>query len=540
MGMERRDFLSAGAVLAAGLPLRRLIPPAAQRSTLVQVSGALDDLTITAAQAEIAAGRLTSRALTEHYLMRIRTMDADGPRVNSVIEINPDALARADAADAERAAGRTNGALHGMPLLVKDNIDTNDRMSTSAGSLALADNHPRRDAAIVQRLRASGAVILGKTNLSEWANFRSNKSSSGWSGRGGQTRNPHVLDRSPCGSSSGSGAAVAADFCLAAVGTETDGSVVCPASLNGIVGLKPTVGLLSRSGIIPISASQDTAGPMARTVRDAALLLNGLLGRDGTDSAMRNTPTSLPADYTRSLDADGLRGMRIGVARNYFGFDARVDSIVEDAIRVMRDRGAIIVENANVPNAEKYGGDEFEVLLFEFKAGLNAYLGALPASAPVHSLAELILWNERNHTTELQWFGQETFLKAQKRGGLNSVAYKKARETCLRLSRREGIDMVLKRTRCDLLVGPTGGPAWAIDLVAGDHFGGGVSTAPAVAGYPHLTVPAGQVAGLPIGISFFGTAWSEAQLLRAGFAFEQASPQRIRPTFVTSITPTPR
>jgi len=540
MGMERRDFLSAGAVLAAGLPLRRLIPPAAQRSTLVQVSGALDDLTITAAQAEIAAGRLTSRALTEHYLMRIRTMDADGPRVNSVIEINPDALARADAADAERAAGRTNGALHGMPILVKDNIDTNDRMSTSAGSLALADNHPRRDAAIVQRLRASGAVILGKTNLSEWANFRSNKSSSGWSGRGGQTRNPHVLDRSPCGSSSGSGAAVAADFCLAAVGTETDGSVVCPASLNGIVGLKPTVGLLSRSGIIPISASQDTAGPMARTVRDAALLLNGLLGRDGTDSAMRNTPTSLPADYTRSLDADGLRGMRIGVARNYFGFDARVDSIVEDAIRVMRDRGAIIVENANVPNAEKYGGDEFEVLLFEFKAGLNAYLGALPASAPVHSLAELILWNERNHTTELQWFGQETFLKAQKRGGLNSVAYKKARETCLRLSRREGIDMVLKRTRCDLLVGPTGGPAWAIDLVAGDHFGGGVSTAPAVAGYPHLTVPAGQVAGLPIGISFFGTAWSEAQLLRAGFAFEQASPQRIRPTFVTSITPTPR
>ena len=537
MGMERRDFLSAGAVLAAGLPLRRLIPPAAQRSTLVQVSGALDDLTITAAQAEIAAGRLTSRALTEHYLMRIRTMDADGPRVNSVIEINPDALARADA---ERAAGRTNGALHGMPILVKDNIDTNDRMSTSAGSLALADNHPRRDAAIVQRLRASGAVILGKTNLSEWANFRSNKSSSGWSGRGGQTRNPHVLDRSPCGSSSGSGAAVAADFCLAAVGTETDGSVVCPASLNGIVGLKPTVGLLSRSGIIPISASQDTAGPMARTVRDAALLLNGLLGRDGTDSAMRNTPTSLPADYTRSLDADGLRGMRIGVARNYFGFDARVDSIVEDAIRVMRDRGAIIVENANVPNAEKYGGDEFEVLLFEFKAGLNAYLGALPASAPVHSLAELILWNERNHTTELQWFGQETFLKAQKRGGLNSVAYKKARETCLRLSRREGIDMVLKRTRCDLLVGPTGGPAWAIDLVAGDHFGGGVSTAPAVAGYPHLTVPAGQVAGLPIGISFFGTAWSEAQLLRAGFAFEQASPQRIRPTFVTSITPTPR
>jgi amidase len=539
--MERRDFLATGIALTASLPLRRVLAESGRTSSpLVHVVDALDDLTIASAQAELAAGRLTSRALTEHYLRRIRTLDADGPRINSVIEVNPDALARADAADAERAAGRATGPLHGMPILLKDNIDTADRMSTSAGSLALADHHAKRDAGVVTRLRASGAVILGKTNLSEWANFRSSRSSSGWSGRGGQTKNPHVLDRSPCGSSSGSGAAVAADFCIAAVGTETDGSVVCPSSLNGIVGLKPTVGLVSRSGIIPISASQDTAGPMARTVRDAALLLNGMIGRDPSDSAMRNAPATLPTDYTRTLDADGLKGMRIGVARNFFGFDSRVDAIMEDAIRVMRERGAVIVDNANVPNADKYGREEFEVLLYEFKAGLNAYLGTVGPTVPVRSLAELILWNERNADRELQWFGQETLTQAQKRGPLSSQAYKSAREVCIRLSRREGIDAVIKRTRCDLLIGPTGGPAWAIDLVAGDHFGGGVSTAPAVAGYPHLTVPAGRIAGLPIGLSFFGGAWSEPQLLRAGYAFEQATTHRRRPAFSPTIVATPR
>jgi amidase len=392
----------------------------------------------------------------------------------------------------------------------------------------------------VQRLRTAGAILLGKTNLSEWANFRGKNSSSGWSGRGGQTKNPHALDRSPCGSSSGSGAAVAADFCIAAVGTETDGSVVCPASINGIVGLKPTIGLVSRSGIIPISASQDTAGPMARSVRDAALLLNGMIGRDPADSAIRGAPASLPTDYTRTLDADGLRGMRIGVARNYFGFDRRVDTLMEDAIRLLRDRGAVIVDNANVPNAEKYGAEEFEVLLHEFKAGLNAYLAGLPASVPVHTLAELILWNERNADRELQWFGQETLLQAQKRGSLSSQVYRRARETCIRLSRREGIDAVLKRTRCDVLIGPTGGPAWTIDLINGDHFGGGVSTAPAVAGYPHLTVPAGRVAGLPVGLSFFGAAWSEPQLFRAGFAYEAASAHRVRPSFAPTVAATPR
>jgi len=541
--MERRDFLAAGVALTAVVPLRRvgtLGDGALPRRPVSVAAGPLDDLTIAAAQAEIAAGRLTSRALTEHYLMRIRTLDADGPRVNSVIEVNPDALARADAADAERNAGKPVGALHGMPVLLKDNIDTADRMSTSAGSLALAENHAQRDAGVAQRLRAAGVVVLGKTNLSEWANFRSTRSSSGWSGRGGQTKNPHVLDRSPCGSSSGSGAAVAADFCIAAVGTETDGSVVCPSSLNGVVGLKPTVGLVSRSGIIPISASQDTAGPMARTVRDAALLLNGMVGRDSLDAATRTVPASITTDFTRNLDVDGLRGMRIGVARNYFGFDSRVDALMEAAIRLMRDKGAVIVENANVPNAEKYGTEELEVLLHEFKAGLNAYLAGLPASIPVHSLAELILWNEKNVDRELQWFGQETFTKAQKRGALNSAAYRRARETCVRLSRREGIDAVLKRTRCDLLIGPTGGPAWTIDLVTGDHFGGGVSTAPAVAGYPHLTVPAGRVAGLPVGISFFGAAWTEAKLFRAGFAFEQASAHRVRPAFAQTVMATPR
>ena len=542
--MERRNFLAAGVALTAAAPLRSLRSWSEQGALPLQSfampAGPLDDLTLTSAQVEFTAGRLTSRALTEHYLMRIRMLDADGPRVNSVIEVNPDALARADAADAERRVGRAMGPLHGMPVLLKDNIDTADRMSTSAGSLALAEHKARRDAGVVQRLRAAGVVVLGKTNLSEWANFRSTRSSSGWSGRGGQTKNPHVLDRSPCGSSSGSGAAVAADFCMVAVGTETDGSVVCPSSLNGIVGLKPTVGLVSRSGIIPISASQDTAGPMARTVRDAALLLNGMVGRDTLDAATRNVPASITTDFTRTLDVDGLRGLRIGVARNYFGFDSRVDALMEDAIRLMRDKGAVIVENANVPNADKYGTEELEVLLHEFKSGINAYLSNLPASIPVHSLAELILWNEKNDDRELQWFGQETFTQAQKRGTLGSAAYKRAREKCVRLSRREGIDAVLKRTRCDLLIGPTGGPAWTIDLVTGDHFGGGVSTAPAVAGYPHLTVPAGRVAGLPIGISFFGAAWSEAQLFRAGYAFEQASAHRVRPAFAQTVAATPR
>ncbi len=427
-----------------------------------------------------------------------------------------------------------------MPILLKDNIDTGDRMSTSAGSLALADHRARRDAGVAQRVRTAGAVILGKTNLSEWANYRGNRSSSGWSGRGGQTKNPHALDRSPCGSSSGSGAAVAADFCIAAIGTETDGSVICPSSLNGIVGLKPTVGLVSRTGIIPISASQDTAGPMTRTVRDAALLLNGMIGRDSSDSAMRAMPAGVTTDYTRTLDVDGLKGMRVGIARNYFGFDSRVDALMEDAIRLMRERGAVIIDNASVPNADKYGAEEGEVLSYEFKAGLNAYLSQLPASIPVHSLAELILWNEKNHERELQWFGQELFTQAQKRGPLSSPAYRRAREKCVRLSRREGIDAVLRRTRCDVLIGPTGGPAWTIDLVNGDHFGGGVSSAPAVAGYPHLTVPAGRVNGLPVGISFFGAAWSEPQLFRAGYAFEQASHHRVRPAMVATISATPR
>ena len=539
--MDRREFLAAGVAFTAGAPhIRVNTGQTGVRVTDTRIAP-LDDLSIADAQKAFANGQLTARALTEHYLMRIRTLDADGPRVNSVIEVNPDALARADAADTALRGGTMLGPLHGIPILLKDNIDTGDRMRTSAGSLALAEHRAQRDAAVVQRLRAAGAVILGKTNLSEWANFRSSHSSSGWSGRGGQTRNPYALDRTPCGSSSGSGAAVAADFCLAAVGTETDGSIVCPSSINGVVGLKPTVGLVSRTGIIPISASQDTAGPMARSVRDAAILLNGMVGRDPADAAVRSAPAAaFVQDYTRSLDSDGLRGLRIGVARNYFGFNTRVDALMEDALRVLRDRGATIVDPVNVPNAERYGREEFEVLLYEFKAGLNAYLGQLPASQPVHSLAELILWNERNATTELQWFGQETFLQAQKRGPLSSAAFRRARELCVRLSRREGLDLALRRSRCDLLVGPTGGPAWTIDLITGDHFGGGVSTAPAVAGYPHLTVPAGYVAGLPVGLSFFGAAWSEATLLRAGYAFEQATTHRRRPGFPHTIAPTPR
>jgi amidase len=422
-------------------------------------------------------------------------------------------------------------------VLLKDNIDTADRMRTTAGSLALADHVAARDAFVAGRLRAAGAVLLGKTNLSEWANFRSTHSTSGWSGRGGQTRNPWVLDRNPCGSSSGSGAAVAANLCALAVGTETDGSIVCPAAANGVVGIKPTLGLVSRAGIIPIAHSQDTAGPMARTVRDAALLLGALAGVDARDAATAAARTKLQTDYTRFLDPDGLRGARIGVARNHFGFLPAVDRLMEDALDAMRRGGATIVDPANVATAGKFDDSELEVLLHEFKADLNAYLAALPPSAPARTLAALIAYNEAHAGEEMPFFGQELFVRAQGKGPLTSASYRAALARNRRLARTEGIDATMDRHRLDALVAPTGGPAWPTDPLNGDHFTGGSSTPAAVAGYPNVQVPAGYIRGLPVGISFYGRAWSEPVLLRLAYAYEQATRHRRAPGFLPSLDP---
>jgi amidase len=452
--------------------------------------------------------RMSAREATERYLARIREVDG---KLRAVVEINPDALAIA----AELDRGPKRGPLHGVQILLKDNIDTADRMKTTAGSLALVDAPAPRDAALVERLRAAGAVILGKTNLSEWANFRSTHSMSGWSGRGGQTRNPYALDRSPCGSSSGSGVAVSANLCAVAVGTETDGSVVCPSSINGIVGIKPTLGLIAGRGIVPIAHSQDTAGPMARTVRDAAILLG----------AMAEGPHAQP-DYTRFLDPNGLRGARLGVARKFFGITADVDRLMESSLAEMKRLGAEIVDPADLPSHGKYGDSELDVLLYEFNADLNAYLEARHTGL---TLEKLIAFNSEHRSDEMPYFDQELFEKAQKKGPLTDAAYRKALSQNHRQSRAEGIDAVLKRHRVDAIVAPTAGPAWLIDTVNGDHDTGGCSTPAAVAGYPHITVPAGFVRGLPVGISFFAGAWGEPGLLKLAYAFEQATKARKKP-----------
>ena len=469
--------------------------------------------------------------LVEETLARIQTLD---PQLRSVVEINPDALQIAAKLDQERAAGKACGALHGLPILIKENIDTADQMQTTAGSLALAGNIAPRDAFLVEKLRLAGAVLLGKTNISEWANFRSNHSSSGWSSRGGLTRNPYALDRSACGSSSGSGAAVAANLCAAAIGTETDGSIICPAQTNGIVGLKPTLGLVSRSGIIPIAHSQDTAGPMARSVADAALLLSVLTGVDARDAATTRSIGHFETDYSQFLDKDGLRGARLGVSRNFWGFDSRVDQIMDHALEVLKSLGALIVDPANVDNAAKYAKSELQVLLYEFQADVDAYLAEHPA-APRRSMKEISAYNQQNRQTVMPYFGQERMQQALKKGPLSDHRYLKALEKSQRLS-REGIDSVLAKHQLDAIVAPTGGPAWMIDLVNGDNYrGGGFSSPAAVAGYPHLTVPAGYIFGLPVGISIFGTAWTEGKLLRYGYAFEQAAQVRKPPQFLPSV-----
>jgi amidase len=481
----------------------------------------------------MSSGKYSARKITQLFLARIEQIDQQGPKLNSVIQINPDAEALADAADRERKAGHIRGPLHGVPVLIKDNIDTADRQETTAGSLALLGSRSKQDSFVAARLRDSGAVILGKTNLSEWANIRSSHSSSGWSGRGGQTKNPYALDRNPCGSSSGSGAAVSANLCAVAVGTETDGSVVCPASANGIVGLKPTLGLISRAGIIPIAHSQDTAGPMARSVRDIAILLSVLAGVDSRDSVTAASAGKAASDYTKFLDPDGLRGARLGIARKYFGFSDTVDQLMSQVIDELKTAGAEIVDPADLPSHGKFDDTEFTVLLYELKNDLNAYLAARPGA--IGSLKEVIDFNDRNRDKEMQYFGQDIFLKAQAKGTLAEKEYADAIAANLRLSRKEGIDAIMDQYKLDAIVAPTGSPAWLTDLVTGDHSVGGSSNAAAVAGYPDISVPAGFIFGLPVGISFFGRAWSEPVLLKIAYGFEQTIKARKTPRFLPTV-----
>jgi amidase len=507
-------------------------PPAAPASYDV-VEANVADL-----QAAMARGALTSRKLTEAYLARITALD---PGMRSVLELNPDALAIADALDKERKAKGARGPFHGIPVLLKDNIATGDRLQTTAGSLALAGVKAPRDAGVAARLRAAGAVILGKTNLSEWANIRSTRSSSGWSARGGQTRNPYALDRSPCGSSSGTGSAIAASLAAVGVGTETDGSIVCPSSAAALVGLKPTVGLVSRAGIVPISHSQDTAGPMARTVADAAALLNVLAGVDPADPATAAAAGHVEADYTRFLRALDLKGVRIGVARaKVFGLSPEADRLAEAAIPVLRGLGAEIVDPADIPHYGEYDDDELVVLLTELKADLAEYLAAWAPGARVKTLADVIAFNKAHASEELPYFGQELFLQAAAKGPLTDPAYLAALERSQRLARAEGLDAVLEGQKLDAILAPTGNPAWTIDLVNGDHFTLGTSTPAAVAGYPAITVPAGQAFGLPVGVTFMGPRWSEGTLLRIAHAYEQATRLRRPPRYLATVGLEPR
>ena len=494
-----------------------------------------DEVSVAELQQRMTDGSLTSVKLTEAYLDRMDEIDSAGPKLRSVIERNPDARSIAQALDNERKGGKTRGPLHGIPVLVKDNIDSADRMMTTAGSLALVGIPAPRDAFILERLRAAGAVIIGNSNLSEWANFRSSRSTSGWSGRGGQTRNPYVLDRNPCGSSSGTGSSIAANLAAVGVGTETDGSIICPASRCGIVGLKPTVGLVSRSGIIPISASQDTAGPMGRTVADVAALLSAMTGEDPRDRATTASKGHIESDYTKFLDANALRGARIGVARNLAGFHPAVDLAFDTAIKALTAAGAVVVDPVNAPNLGKFDDAELEVLLYEFKDGLNKYLAERGTTVQHKTLAELMAYNTREAATEMPHFGQELFERAEKKGALSDAAYKNARALCVRLVRTEGLDRIFSQHKLDALVAPSNGPAWPTDHVNGDRYTGGNSSYAAIAGYPTITVPMGFAAELPLGLSFLGTAWAEGKLIGLAHAFEQATKVRRTPRFLPTI-----
>jgi amidase len=534
--MKRRAFLATSiAAAAASQTACQYVPATPSTSSATPADFELDEVSLADLASGLQQGKWTSARLVQLYLGRIDAIDANGPRLGSLIVLNPDAAAIAAALDQERKNGHVRGPLHGIPILLKDNIETRDPTATTAGSLALADWRAPQDAFVAARLRAAGAVIVGKTNLSEWANFRSSHSTSAWSGRGGQTKCPYALDRNPSGSSSGSGAGTAANLCAGAIGSETDGSVTSPSSINGLAGIKPTVGLVSRRGIIPISVSQDTAGPMARTVRDVAILLSAMTGVDPQDSATTASQGKAAPDYTRFLDPNGLRGARLGIARKFFENNAPMDAFLNGCIVALKKAGAEVIDPADLATYGQMDAPEGEVLRYEFKDGINRYLSRLPASSPARTLKDLIAFNEKNRDREMPFFGQELFIQAEAKGPLTEAAYLKARADCVRLSRQEGIDALLAKHKLDAIVSLTSGPACLIDHIDGDADTGGCTTPAAVAGYPHITVPAGFYRGLPIGLSFFSTAWNEPTLFKLAYGWEQQMNARRKPSFAASV-----
>ena len=515
---------------AAMLFLLMCKSPVSNKNTASDLKSYLEEMTIAQLQQGYKEGKFTINQIVADYLTRIEAIDKNGPGLNAIICINPDAMQIAKELDIELAAGKVRGPMHGIPVILKDNIDTHDKMPTTAGATVLRNSYPQNDSRVAKKLREAGAVIIAKSNLSEWANFRSDNSSSGWSGIGGQTKNPYVLDRNPCGSSSGSGAAVSASLCMIAIGTETDGSIVCPSNNNGIVGIKPTVGLISRSGIIPISFTQDTPGPMARTVEDAAICLGTMTGVDSTDIRTLDSKGKSAIDYTKFLKRDGLKGKRIGLLKDEMGFSAKVDTLIRQAVEFMKSQGAEVIE-INAPKGGGYGAASYQVLLYEFKDGINRYFASLGDKAPVKNLKELIGFNKRD-SVELRYFDQKIFEKADKKGDLGSAEYKNSLTKMLKATREDGIDKMMNSNKLDALMGPTGSPAWKTDLILGDHFVGGSSSLAAISGYPAITVPIGFVENLPVDVTFFGRAWSEPVLIEIAFSYEQGTRHRRAPKFL--------